>query len=500
MALIRRSYRVCKARDYWDPTNSPPHQRHPHQRHPPVFTIYTERSERLEHLTEGLTEGLTEDLSTELSDNDLSTEFSDEDRSFELSDEDLSPELDEDLSPELDEDLSPELDEDLSPELDEDLSPELDEDLSPDLDEDLSLEPDEDLSLELDEDLSLELDKDLSEHLSRQLHESLGVDPPYQPQFLPKDRAGKPQNLPEDSDPVKLFQLFFTIKEIKNIVKQTNQRAIYIDFKYPWKSLTVTEAYRYLGCLVYIGIQPLRELDDHWQLKSPIASCFSQRRFKQIRHAFTVRDPNTSPEQPEDPWWFRVEPLASTIRQACQKYWIPGAHLAVDECMIPYFGHTRHTIKAPHKPIKQGYKLWALGDHGYIFNWLWYSKNQGTESLGLRSRSRSRSSNSFMADTQALVISLAKSLPLAQDYILYLDNLFTNVPLANALRELGIGVMGTTRATASGLPLSLIQLKHAKESLKWGYLETAIAKKVLCFLWQDNNRVLGMIIAYNYFL
>ena len=79
------------------------------------------------------------------------------------------------------------------------------------------------LSPELDKDLSLKLDEDLSEHLSRQLHEGLGVDPLYQPQFLSKDRAGKPQNLSEDSDSLKLFQLFFPVKEIENIVKQINQ-------------------------------------------------------------------------------------------------------------------------------------------------------------------------------------------------------------------------------------------------------------------------------------
>ncbi len=60
--------------------------------------------------------------------------------------------------------------------------------------------------------------------------------------------------------------------------------------------------------------------------------------------------------------------------------------------------------------------------------------------------------------------------------------------------------MGTTRVTASGLPLSLVQLKQAKQSLRWGHLKTVIAKLVQCFLWQDNNRVLGMIIAYNYLL
>src|SRR5436190_14855429 len=143
----------------------------------------------------------------------------------------------------------------------------------------------------------------------------------------------------------------------------------------------------------------------------------------------------------------------------------------MDECMIPYFGHIRHTIKAPNKPIQQGYKIWALGDRCYIFSWLWYSKSRGTEGLGSRSR------RNPMADTQALVISLAKSLPdlTVQDYILYLDNLFTNIPLADALGQLGIGVMRTTRIKASGFLLSLIQLKQAKKPLKWGHLETAIA-------------------------
>ena len=146
--------------------------------------------------------------------------------------------------------------------------------------------------------------------------------------------------------------------------------------------------------------------------------------------------------------------------------------------MILYLGHTWHVIKAPHKPIKQGYKIWALADLGYIFNWLWYSKAQGTEGLGKRSRQNT------MADTQALVISLAKSLPnlAAQDYILYLDNLFTNGLLAKALRELDIGVMGTTRVKALGLPPELIQLKQAKEPLKWEYLKIIIVDNILYFL------------------
>jgi hypothetical protein len=207
----------------------------------------------------------------------------------------------------------------------------------------------------------------------------------------------------------------------------------------------------------------------------------------------------------------RLESLTTTICQACQHHWAPGAYLAIDECMVPYFGHTRHTIKAPHKPIKQGYKIWALGDLGYIYNWLWYSKTEGTEAT---------SPIRPLAETQSLVINLAKTLPnlgpapstapttapstaptttaIPAEYILYLDNLFTNIPLANALAELEIGVMGTTRVNASGFPLDLIQLKQATKSpLIWGHLETVITEKVGCFLWQDNNRVLGITTAYN---
>ena len=181
MAPIRRSNRARKPRDYWDPTNSPPHRRQS-----PAFTIYTEPPE---------------DLGSELSDKDLGSELFDEDLGSELSEKDLS--------------------------------------------------------LELDKDLSLELNEDLNEQLSRQLHEDLNVDSSYQLQFLFKNKADKFQNLFKDSDSLKLFQLFFSVKEIENIVKEINQQTAYINFKHFWKSLTVTEIYHYLGCLVYMRVQSL---------------------------------------------------------------------------------------------------------------------------------------------------------------------------------------------------------------------------------------------------
>src|SRR2546423_4087276 len=281
MPPIRHSNRALEPRAY--------------RRHQPEFIIYTEPPESTpDTLTtqpqEGLNTGLNHDEGLDSSDNEGLDSSDDEGLDFN-DDEGLDSNDDEGLDSSNDEGLHPSDNEDLA----EDLTEGLIEGLTKDLAKDLITQ------------FCNEIER---EDLGRQLYETLGMeypdDQPYQPLFLPKDRAGKPQNLPENPNPVKLFQLFFPVKEIKNIVKQTNRRARYIDFplRAPWKPLTITEAYRYLGCLVYIGVQPLRELSDHWgQLKSPVASCFNKHRFWQIQRAFIIRDPKTSPQKPGESWW-----------------------------------------------------------------------------------------------------------------------------------------------------------------------------------------------------
>jgi hypothetical protein len=33
------------------------------------------------------------------------------------------------------------------------------------------------------------------------------------------------------------------------------------------------------------------------------------------------------------------------------------------------------------KPIKEGFKVWVLGDEGYVWYFLWYSVESGTEGI-----------------------------------------------------------------------------------------------------------------------
>jgi hypothetical protein len=79
----------------------------------------------------------------------------------------------------------------------------------------------------------------------------------------------------------------------------------------------------------------------------------------------------------------------------------------------------------------------------------------------------SKSQQNSMTDTQTLVLSLAKSLlNSAQDYTLYLDNLFSSISLAIELGKLDIEIMSTAQLTTLELSSSLIQLKHDKEILE----------------------------------
>ena len=73
-----------------------------------------------------------------------------------------------------------------------------------------------------------------------------------------------------------------------------------------------------------------------------------------------------------------------------------------------------------------------------------------------------------MMNIQTLIIFLVKSLLnlTVQDYILYLDNLFSNIFLAKILEELDIDIMSMIQVNILGFSLELVQLKQVKQSLK----------------------------------
>ena len=71
----------------------------------------------------------------------------------------------------------------------------------------------------------------------------------------------------------------------------------------------------------------------------------------------------------------------STFRTACQQCLIPETEVAIDEIMVRFHGRSSDTCKMPNKPIKQGYKIFALTDDGYVWHFQLSSKQHGIGEL-----------------------------------------------------------------------------------------------------------------------
>jgi len=87
------------------------------------------------------------------------------------------------------------------------------------------------------------------------------------------------------------------------------------------------------------------------------------------------------------------------------------------------------------KPITQGYKIFGIANHGYLYNFLWSSREKGLQDILLWLEH---------TKTGCLVRNLALSFP--REYLtIYMDNYFTSVPLFSELRACKFSAAGTTR-------------------------------------------------------
>ena len=134
--------------------------------------------------------------------------------------------------------------------------------------------------------------------------------------------------------------------------------------------------------------------------------------------------------------------------------------------------------------------------------WLWHSKQDGPEDIpkkGIEAPIRP-SESVHLAPTYVIVIYFARLLRQLypdQRFHFFVDNLFLTVPVAQALLFLAVLCTGTTRKNAAGVPNWLIELKNKNQVLIWNSTFAEIVNGVLCFLWQDNNAVLGITTGYD---
>jgi Transposase IS4 len=145
---------------------------------------------------------------------------------------------------------------------------------------------------------------------------------------------------------------------------------------------------------------------------------------------------------------------------------------------LKFKGRTSQKITILSKPISIGFKIFALGDSGYIYNWECTRPGLNEGALAgkkLISISIPNSTAiSLLNPTQSVIIRLIKCLSIyiqnGRSFHLFLDNLFVCWKSVIALKERGIAVTGIVRKGASRYPPRLLQLKKVNRGLIWGAL------------------------------
>ena len=197
------------------------------------------------------------------------------------------------------------------------------------------------------------------------------------------------RTLPDSvKDPIHYFELFWTPIVWNTLVQNTNAYAEYKEARCRqnrdcktksrwWKAVDLYEMRIFIALLIYIGIDRNSNIKSYWSKDSLTIHKPMQRmtfyRFEQIKQYFHVSPPS-QPNKPKSQWYMKLSPLFEVLRHQFRAYVILGQNVSFDEMMVPYTGRSQHTLKMKNKPVSEGFKIWALCDYGYIWDFLWYSR------------------------------------------------------------------------------------------------------------------------------
>jgi len=227
----------------------------------------------------------------------------------------------------------------------------------------------------------------------REAHEKI-IDSAVLEQFTPLDMPDPPRPLraflPDSAkvnNPGSFFDLFLKDDDFEMIATNTNKYAEAYPMLYPrnsarpFKPTCRAEIKIYFAILIFLGIYKHNNPKAHWDAPLPGSPVdrMPWKRYEHLKSIIKVSDINQDRQHADIPgdWHFKISPLDERLMSRFQEFVIPGSKLSYDEQMLPFRGRSTHVTKVPGKPHPDGFKVWALCDHGYIYDWLYFSGSAG---------------------------------------------------------------------------------------------------------------------------
>lgn len=229
-----------------------------------------------------------------------------------------------------------------------------------------------------------------------------------------------------------VFMLFFTEEMFKYLTDQTLLYAHRCQNNQAF-SATVEDIRKFIGILLISGYHNVPTRNDYWStsedLEAPIfGKTMSRNRFREIMKYFHCAD-NQNLERSKVA---KIRPLIEMLKCNCQQFGIFHENLSIDESMIPYTGHHSAKMFIRNKPIRFGYKMWALCGHdGFPYNFdIYCGKEVNIQNVPLGTR---------------VVNKMLECVANASNHIVFFDNFFSSFDLFASLTDRGFRACGTIR-------------------------------------------------------
>ncbi|CAG5024407.1 unnamed protein product [Parnassius apollo] len=304
--------------------------------------------------------------------------------------------------------------------------------------------------------------------MCRTTHNIPNFDRKFQPKF----------EFNHKSQPITIFENFFSDYLIQVIAEQTNRYAYYKQSK-NWVQVNEHDIKAYLGILILMGLNPLPDMELYWSsdpfYNNPeIFRVFPIARFKKITENLHLNDNSIEPlrDSPNYDKLYKLRPLITTLNEVYQNEAYNSSVQSIDECMVKFKGRCSLKQYMPKKPIKRGFKVWARCDAktGYLYQFQIYTgKGDSIQDEGLGYN---------------VVMKLSDNLPM--NTLLAFDNFFTGCNLMEDLYDKHIYAVGTVRTNRKNLP-EIIKKQPKQLKLQKHEFSVMTSEPITAIKWLDTK-------------
>ncbi|KAI4463877.1 transposase is4 [Holotrichia oblita] len=217
--------------------------------------------------------------------------------------------------------------------------------------------------------------------------------------------------------PLDYFKLFFDMELLSTIVEQSKKYALQ---KNTSLDLSTDELHVFLGILLFSGYGKYPNRRIYWSNEDDVPKIVQDsmrlKGFEKISKHIHFSDNATLVQEDR---LYKIRPLIDKLAKNFRQHGGLQEHLSIDESMVPYYGkhYAKQYIRG--KPIRFGFKNWALcTNEGYMVGFdIYIGKNSSLEK------------HFGVGGDIVLALLQQTEVPKNEGYKIYFDNYFTSLPL-----------------------------------------------------------------------